>query len=237
MSLTEQAREAKSKRGRDRANQRKALGLCSRCEQPTEPDRTMCKAHLAKRAERNRKRKADGICSECANPTEPGRNRCTAHRLRRKEQIIESRAGGLCPTCHQPTIGPCIGCTSRRKVYFEDRFKRGLCRHCDNPRLDTITACLVHKEYQSQRNIEIRDQVLSAYGSRCSCCGESERAFLAIDHKNNDGHVDRKNGIRGQNLLKKIIALGFPEQYQVLCHNCNTAKSLLGTCPHQLKIA
>lgn len=27
---------------------------------------------------------------------------------------------------------------------------------------------------------------------------------------------------------------GWPPGYQVLCHNCNVAKRILGTCPHQM---
>ena len=34
-------------------------------------------------------------------------------------------------------------------------------------------------------------RVLDHYGRACSCCGETEPAFLTIDHVNNDGAEHR----------------------------------------------
>jgi hypothetical protein len=54
--------------------------------------------------------------------------------------------------------------------------------------------------------------------------------LLVLDHINGDGYKERKdengkpNGHGGQALYRKLIKLGFPEGYQVLCHNCNEWK-------------
>ncbi len=34
----------------------------------------------------------------------------------------------------------------------------------------------------------LRAKVLSHYGGKCSCCGESTPEFLAIDHTEGGGH-------------------------------------------------
>lgn len=83
------------------------------------------------------------------------------------------------------------------------------------------------KEYQNLRN-----EVLNAYGNACACCGETEPCFLAVDHIFNDGAKHRQN--IGRNLYRWLRNNNFPkDRFQLLCHNCNAAKSLYGICPHQ----
>ena len=43
------------------------------------------------------------------------------------------------------------------------------------------------KENHKRARDKLRALVIEHYGDRCSCCGESEIKFLAIDHINNDG--------------------------------------------------
>ncbi len=70
----------------------------------------------------------------------------------------------------------------------------------------------------------------------CKCCGERELVFLVLDHINNDGSQHRKTLITGgRSLYRWAIANDFPNNLQVLCHNCNWAKQVLGSCPHQQK--
>lgn len=78
-----------------------------------------------------------------------------------------------------------------------------------------------------------KEIVYNHYGNMCSCCGETERLFLSIDHINNDGYQNRKKGI---NLYIDIIDRGFPNDLQILCMNCNTGKARNnGICPHVSK--
>ncbi len=84
-----------------------------------------------------------------------------------------------------------------------------------------------------------RLQVLTHYSNgeiKCNCCGEKEIKFLCIDHINNDGYKKRKNGRRaaGTELYRLIIKDNFPDTFQVLCHNCNSAKGFYGLCPHKI---
>ena len=88
-------------------------------------------------------------------------------------------------------------------------------------------------DYNKERQLRLRKQVVEAYGGRCNCCAESRFEFLAVDHTDNDGAEERKR-IKGNGTLHSyIIEQGFPARYQVLCHNCNLAKSFTGKCPHQ----
>lgn len=85
--------------------------------------------------------------------------------------------------------------------------------------------------------VQNRQAVLDAYGRRCVCCGETEEVFLALDHIENDGAEHRKLLNRGTNhgmdsVYRDVVRRGFPPEFQLLCHNCNMAKHLLGQCPH-----
>lgn len=71
------------------------------------------------------------------------------------------------------------------------------------------------------------------YGSQCECCGESERAFLVIDHVRGGGNTERKRFSSVDAFYRSIIKRGFPDDYRVLCANCNQAEAYFGGCPHQ----
>jgi hypothetical protein len=90
--------------------------------------------------------------------------------------------------------------------------------------------------FQKERARKLRSEILNAYGGECSCCGEKESQFLAVDHINNDGAQHRKQ-IGGTGALYLWLKKNnFPkDRFQLLCHNCNMAKSLYGICPHQEK--
>ena len=68
------------------------------------------------------------------------------------------------------------------------------------------------------------------YGGKCACCGENRDYFLAIDHINNDGAEHRRT-VCTSNIENWLFKNGWPEGFQVLCHNCNAAKYRFGECP------
>ena len=87
---------------------------------------------------------------------------------------------------------------------------------------------------------KLKMTVLSYYGGsppKCACCGESETAFLALDHIANNGSAHRAEvfGKRRTNGPKFYIHLrdDKPEGIQVLCANCNMGKAVRGICPHK----
>ena len=81
-----------------------------------------------------------------------------------------------------------------------------------------------------------KQDVLVAYGRSCACCGETEPVFLTIDHIDGNGAEHRRqiNNRGGSSFYYWLRQNGYPEGYQVLCWNCNSAKHINGTCPHAL---
>lgn len=83
------------------------------------------------------------------------------------------------------------------------------------------------------RHQKIKQEVVDHYGGFCVCCGESNLAFLTIDHVNNDG-ADHRREIGKGGLHGWLRRNGYPEGYQVLCWNCNSGRQINGgICPHQ----
>ena len=87
-----------------------------------------------------------------------------------------------------------------------------------------------HKRAYSKR---IRELILQRYGSRCTCCGETEVKFLTIDHVERDGAEHRRKVAK--NLYYKSIALDVDvKRYRILCFNCNCGREKNGgICPHE----
>jgi len=88
------------------------------------------------------------------------------------------------------------------------------------------------ERYQTKRN-----KVLQHYTKgemKCACCGESKVEFLSIDHIHENGAEHRRNDPSARHgLYNWLITNEYPEGFQVLCMNCNMAKSIYGVCPHQ----
>ena len=96
-----------------------------------------------------------------------------------------------------------------------------------------------NKERATERNKayyhRVRLETLRRYGGNppsCACCGETEMDFLAVDHINGGGNEHRKS-IGSGCLYWWIRRNGFPDGFQILCHNCNQSKGYYGICPHQ----
>ena len=84
---------------------------------------------------------------------------------------------------------------------------------------------------------EMFDKITKHYGDKCICCGEVEIKFLTVDHKFDNGAEHRRTFV-GHKTLKtyeEIIEKNFPEEYQILCWNCNVGKAHYKICPHKMK--
>ena len=70
------------------------------------------------------------------------------------------------------------------------------------------------------------------------CCGESEAAFLTVDHINNDGWKTRRENKTGGSNFYKLVSRAIlfgnpPSDLQLLCRNCSWGKHVNGgTYPH-----
>src|SRR5215475_10012338 len=169
-----------------------------------------------------RKWKKEGKCSHCGGKRED-------------EQYV------TCRTCRK-------GASRTRQRLIKTRDDRGVCRICGkNPQGDGFKTCAScsQREYHYQsdhpenRRIyykKTRADVLTAYGGRCACCGETESMFLCIDHVDNDGAAHRRamNNNGGTSMYTWLKARGYPEGFRVLCHNCNIGRHINGgRCPHE----
>lgn len=93
----------------------------------------------------------------------------------------------------------------------------------------------IKKETSRRRLAKMKLLIFNHYCNgdvKCNCCGEREVRFLSLDHINGGGLRHKKMVGYGSTYLNWIIKKDYPPIYQVLCHNCNQAKSIYGKCPH-----
>lgn len=90
-----------------------------------------------------------------------------------------------------------------------------------------------HRENRKKQRLE----VLTHYGGnppKCACCGESHIEFLGIDHIHGGGRKHRRNIGGAARFYAWLIKNNFPDEFQVLCMNCNFGKRMNnGVCPHK----
>lgn len=91
--------------------------------------------------------------------------------------------------------------------------------------------CISNPNVSARRHLKF--ETISAYGGSCRCCGEDSLEFLTIDHINGGGNSHRRELGGTQMVFRYLRKNGYPaEGYQVLCFNCNAAKTFYGKCPH-----
>lgn len=164
---------------------------------------------------------------------------------------------GLCGTCGKNPLAEgrkdCLQCKERRAKRQKERyhvakqnkleyaslrrekFKAvGVCSRCgkNDPAHNRLMCEDCIQKNKTTRDF-IKDEVFAQYGGyECSCCGESVKEFLTLDHINNDGSKHRKT-IRGSAIYNWAKQNNFPPIFQVLCFNCNCGRARNGgVCPH-----
>lgn len=166
----------------------------------------------------------------------------------RQKRIMELRQKGLCERCGQTDIlvtktmrqGCITEARNRTKRRKARRDHAGMCIQCgQTEQQQTNKRCVDcaakksdHERIARRRR---REEMFTAYGNRCACCGESQFEFLTLDHINNDGAAHRKElgGNVPDLVCRDLRKRGWPEGYQLLCWNCNCAKGFYGECPHK----
>ena len=68
--------------------------------------------------------------------------------------------------------------------------------------------------------IKQREQILNAYGRKCSECGVTDVRVLDLAHKNGNGAEHRK-AVGAWKVYKDVIDQGFPKDFDLQCKNCN----------------
>jgi len=162
--------------------------------------------------------KQEGLCSvpTCSNKTDGTHKKCEHHlaymRQYKADRAVEKR------------LGQC----SRRDCSNDARPDGKLCERClDQAKAEGKKPSV--RARVTRRNQRVQEEVLRAYGGKCACCGETEVAFLSIDHIDGwSGEGPRK----GSALYCWLKRNGFPAGYRVLCMTCNFTLGHHGYCPH-----
>jgi hypothetical protein len=83
----------------------------------------------------------------------------------------------------------------------------------------------------------VKDEAYALLGGyRCACCGETEPAFLSIDHVFGNGKIERKTIPHQTSFYISLRKRNDLSGYQVLCMNCNKGRYLNGgLCPHKYR--
>ena len=83
------------------------------------------------------------------------------------------------------------------------------------------------RELQKRSTKKRTEDLYKLMGGKCVCCGIDDSIYFSIDHVNNDGYLERKNG-KAKKKLTISRYLEAPERFQLLCANCNWAKHVNG---------
>lgn len=156
-------------------------------------------------------------------------------------------AGGLCRSCgKRPFISGQTRCSRCAKAVALGskrlriaRYASGRCGECGRRSRKNRRQCLAcaGRSYAARRRHigKLRGRVMAHYGgSVCVCCGETEMAFLCMDHVNGGGSRHRRaDHIARASIYQWLVNRGFPEGFRVLCANCNQAIRFGRACPHQ----
>lgn len=146
------------------------------------------------------------------------------------------------------SLGSCLICFKRRrqeqyKEYDKQRNEKRRTQWREDPELRERNSIAARKyriknkivlaEKTKVRHQQLRQTIIEKYGHKCVCCGEAKFEFLAIDHVNNDGSEERKHMSNSKMYRKLRDTEDLLAEYQILCHNCSSAKGYYGYCPHK----
>jgi hypothetical protein len=73
-----------------------------------------------------------------------------------------------------------------------------------------------------------RSDAIRNLGGKCVVCGEMCIYVLEIDHKDNDGYVDKQKHISAYANLCRLAEGDDLERFQILCANCHAIKTKFG---------
>lgn len=152
---------------------------------------------------------------------------------------------------------------SKRPPIWDERLANGFCQYCgknppdtkrctrpDSPPSKACVECKAwraskykdrpynSKERAKEYRREVRTRLLEKYGNCCACCKEDRWEFLAVDHKNGDGNIERmkrigsnKNGAASYQFYLQLLREPLRDDIQILCHNCNNSFGHYGYSP------
>lgn len=218
-------------------------GFCSQCPNPAVTNKTLCKVCLKKMRERTKirlsKKKENKICVRCSDKAKEGNTHCQNCLKYLSDKRKEKISVGICAKCSKPSrVGKtlCEECNNSKIIIRKEKIKNGICGNegCYKKIIRGVV-CDSCRKKTNNKLAELKDVVLNHYGHKCNCicgCQVTNRNHLTIDHINNDGAKQRREGKThgGHANYRNIIKDNFPTDLQVLCWNCNCAKHFYGGC-------
>lgn len=209
---------------------------CNRCRHAeTAPGRKLCASCVIEMAARRAANLAAGLC-RCGKQTSDGRRSCGDCRATRRAWVAANRAAGKCACgkTRTPDSARCAACLRAARDFVGAARSRGLCDCASAPAEPGKRLCRQCLNKCTNYARRLRGELIEAYGGICSCCGEDTPEFLALDHIRGGGNIDRRKGLIGAKLYARVKREGYPkDRYQLLCHNCNSARGYYGVCPHE----
>jgi hypothetical protein len=172
----------------------------------------------------------------------------TFNRLKRARiRASKNQQQRICPDCSHNHSAPgycgeyCADCFRKRETKRKAGWRTEN-RETDRVRIKRWRNDNLPKvaEGARRRSRRLRMEVITAYGGKCACpdCDVTTPEFLSVDHKNGGGNKHRRQ-LSGrshggtQHLYRWLKTNDFPrDNFQLLCRNCNAAKSEHGSCPH-----
>lgn len=135
--------------------------------------------------------------------------KCETHKLHKEFNKNKARSDGLNSICR--------GCQRVKYREFSERYKAQARERA--------------KKRTSAFRRGWRAKAIQVYGGECTCCGETNLAFLCIDHIRGGASQNRQQNLYYE--MKEAALNPDHDTYQVLCANCNMAKERAEGCPHQ----
>lgn len=184
-------------------------------------------------------RRNSGLCLSCGRPCNDSRFvTCSFCRDKKKVKGRQNHNSGLCNCGRQrvPNFTRCEDCLNNLRLIRQERRTLGLCSCGKQPEPGKLS-CDTCIKRSIKRGKLLRQEVIAAYGGFCVCCGENVVELLEIDHKNNNGAIERQNGLKGSSFYTWLKENNYPkDSYQCLCCSCNIGKHRCGgVCPHKLQ--
>jgi hypothetical protein len=115
----------------------------------------------------------------------------------------------------------CSQCGRRRHIkyfYNSQTEPDGVSVECSDCRSKSV----------GERNRRQRREFLQTMGGKCKLCGNRDFRVLQIDHVHGDGHLEP----RSSSLKFYAKVLANPDDYQILCANCNMIKKAVNREVH-----
>ena len=135
--------------------------------------------------------------------------KCETHKLYEEFNKNRARSDGLNSTCRE---------CQHAKYYRQQDHQKKLAKERAKKRIPAYRRGW-------------RAKAIQVYGGKCACCGETNLAFLCIDHIRGGASQNRQQNLYTE--MREAVLNPDHDTYQVLCANCNMAKERAEGCPHQ----